>query len=288
MRGRLYLPTTSERPPPVVVMAHGTSGTVPMVLDRYAEVFQAAGLAALAYDHRNFGGSDGEPRHEINPWVQTRGMRDAVTFAQQLKDVDPDRVGLWGDSGAGGEAIVATAFDDRVRVLVVQCPVCGSRPPAPDPDGERARRIGETLRRGDVTGTPEATIGPMPVVSSDQVRHPSLLKPISAFRWFIEFGGRHGSGWANDVTRVLPPTPGPFDPVTCAPLVRVPTLMMVAPEDEMVHANPDVARAAFERLAGPKQWHDIAGGHFGLLWHPSGLFDQASRVQAEFFANHLR
>ncbi|MCI4340268.1 MAG: alpha/beta hydrolase, partial [Thermoplasmata archaeon] len=109
-------------PPAVIVMAHGTTGTIPMVMDRYAEAFQAAGFAVLAYDHRNFGISDGEPRHEINPWVQARGYRDAVTRSQSLRGVDPQRVGIWGDSWSGGEALVAAAFEPRVKAVVVQCP----------------------------------------------------------------------------------------------------------------------------------------------------------------------
>lgn len=103
----------------------------------------------------------------------------------------------------------------------------------------------------------------------------------------MEHGGRHGSGWVNDVTRVIPPTSAPFNPVIGAAHVQVPTLMMVAPEDEMVQCNYTVAREAYDRLAGPKQWHDIAGGHFGLLWYPSELFDEASRVQREFLVAHL-
>jgi uncharacterized protein len=287
LRGRLYLPDAGSRPPAIVVMSHGTSATVPMVLDRYAEVFRSAGLAALAFDHRNFGASDGLPRQEINPWIQARGLRDAIACAQRRPEVDAERIALWGDSWSGGEAIVAAAGDDRVRALVVQTPVCGSHPPAPDPAGEQYQLIATTLRDGDVRGTPEYVQGPMPVVSFDQVRLPSLLKPLSAFRWFIEFGGRHGTGWVNDVTRVLPPTPAPFSPVLCAPYVRAPTLMVVAPDDEMVHANPAVARLAFDRLGGPKRWHPIAGGHFGLLWYPSELFDEVSKVQADFLVEQL-
>ena len=287
LRGHLYLPDAKDAPPPAVVMAHGTSATITMVIDRYAEVFYGAGFAVLLYDHRNFGISDGEPRQEINPWIQARGYRDAITFLQQFPEIDAQRIGVWGDSFCGGEALVVAAIDERVKAVVVQCPVCGSRAPAPDPTGTRFAMIRETFQNGDVSGTPESTIGPMPVVSFDQVRHPSLLKPITAFRWFIEHGGRHGSGWVNDVTRVIPPTPAPFSPVLCASHVKAPTLMMVAPEDEMVQANPTVSREAYEQLAGPKQWYEIAGGHFGLLWYPGELFNEASRVQREFLISHL-
>jgi uncharacterized protein len=56
----------------------------------------------VAYDHRNFGDSDGEPRQELDPWVQVRDYRHAISFAQTLDGVDPDRVGVWGSSYAGG------------------------------------------------------------------------------------------------------------------------------------------------------------------------------------------
>lgn len=69
--------------------------------------------------------------------------------------------------------------------------------------------------------------------------------------------------------------------------VKAPTLLMVAPEDEMVHANYSVARRAYELIPGPKQWYDIAGGHFGLLDCPGELFDEASRVQTEFLKKWL-
>lgn len=55
LRGRLYRPSDGGGSVPVVVMAHGFSATITMTTDRYAEVFADAGIAALLYDHRNFG-----------------------------------------------------------------------------------------------------------------------------------------------------------------------------------------------------------------------------------------
>ena len=287
LRGRLYLPDGFDGPHPAVVMSHGTSATITMVIDRYAEVFCSAGFAVLLYDQRNFGISGGEPRREINPWVQARGYRDALTFLEQVPEVDASRVAIWGDSYSGAEALVVAAIDQRVKAVVAQIPVCGSRAPSPDPTGTKFAAIRDTLLSGDVSGTPETTLGPLPVVSFDQVRHASLLKPLTAFRWFMEHGGRHGSHWENDVTRVIPPTPAPFSPVLCAAHVEVPTLIIVGRDDEMVYCNPVVTREAFDLLAGPKQWYEIAGGHFGLLWHPSELFDEASGAQRDFLLAHL-
>jgi hypothetical protein len=200
LRGLLFLPERQAKKPPVVVMAHGTSATVYMVADKYAEVFRRAGLAALLYDHRNFGRSEGEPRQEINPWIQCRGYRDAVSFAGTLDEIDPDRIALWGDSYTGGQVIVVGAIEPRVKVIVAQCPVFGAEPPTVEPSKANFDTIKDILSRGDLRGSPETTIGPMPVVSFDQAGTPSLLKPIQAFRWFIDYGGRAGTQWVNSVT----------------------------------------------------------------------------------------
>ncbi|MFZ1908550.1 MAG: alpha/beta fold hydrolase [Burkholderiales bacterium] len=287
LRGLLFLPQTKVGKPPLVVMAHGTSATIHMVADRYAEAFCRAGLAVLLYDHRNFGASDGGPRQEINPWIQCRGYRDAIDFAATLDEIDRGRIALWGDSYSGGEVVVVAAIDERIKAVVAQCPAFGAEPPPIEPGRAVLDAIKDTLVRGDVHGSPETTTGPIPVVSCDQAGTPSLLKPIQAFRWFIDYGGRHGSGWINSATRVLPPTPVPYHPVLAAPFVKAPTLLMVAPEDEMTQANYSVARRAHELMPEPKQWHEIAGGHFGLLYHPSVLFDEASEVQTRFLKQHL-
>jgi hypothetical protein len=268
-------------------MAHGTSATISMVIDRYAEVFRDAGLAVLLYDHRNFGGSGGEPRQEINPWVQARGYRDAVTYVQSLDGIDDQRIALWGDSYSAAEVLIVSAVDDRVAAAVVQVPSFGSDPPPPDPHGSLFDLLRATLLEGDVSGGPGDTEGPMPVVSPDQLHSPSLLLPIQAFRWFIEYGGRHGTGWRNVATRVVPKTSAPFHPGIAAPHMRRPLLMVIAPHDEMPQADPEVSRAAYAAVCGPKQLLEIEGGHFGLLHHPSELFDVASRAQRDFLVQAL-
>lgn len=287
LRGILIKPSNASARLPAVIMAHGTSATIRMVAIEYARALARAGLAALIYDHRNFGQSGGEPRGEINPWIQCRGYLDALSCAQSLSDIDPERLALWGESFAGSEVVVVAACDQRARAVVAQTPALGASFPSMSPTAEVFRQIKETLLGGDVTGTAETTTGPLPVVSSDQAGTPSLLTPIQAFRWFIDFGGRPGSGWVNRVTRVLPATPVAYNACLCAPFVSARTMMIVSPEDEMQGANPEVARRAFELIPGPKEWYQIAEGHFGLLYHPGARFDEAAAIQARFLVDAL-
>lgn len=292
LRGRLYLPRASgPARHPLVVMGHGFTSTVPMTTDRYAETFAAQGLAVLLYDHRNFGESSGEPRREVNPWIQARGYRDAVRFARMLHEVDADRIALWGLSNSGMQVLVLGALlDGEVAAVTAVVPSCGEGPPPPDPDGRIFALLRETFERGDVSGTPETITGPMPVVSFDPLRYPSHLQPPSAYRWFIEYGGRHGSGWMNDATRVVPATSAPFSPGIVAPHIRVPTQVIYAPDDEMGRANPAVTRLVCAALAGPKEVIELEHGcgHFGELWHPSAWFDRVSALQAAFLLRYLR
>jgi uncharacterized protein len=101
LRGWLYSPDDAGGPVPAVVMAHGFSAVKEMYLDRFAEAFAAAGLAALVFDNRNFGASDGEPRQEIDPWAQVRDYRDALTYAGTRDEIDSGRLGIWGSSYSG-------------------------------------------------------------------------------------------------------------------------------------------------------------------------------------------
>ena len=285
LSGWFYSPDSSP-PWPLVVMAHGFSATRQMVADRYAEVFTAAGLAVLLYDHRGFGASGGEPRQQVNPWVQARGYRDAIAFSITLETVDPARIAVWGDSYSSGAALVVAALDTRVGALVVQVPALGGELPSDDPDGSARESMKRLVRTGSVDPTADEVRGPMPVVWDDQDRRPSALKPETAFRWFNGYGTRPGTNWTNEVTIVRSKRPL-WQPGLCATDVSCPSLFVVSPDDEMPGSVPAVAREVYERLSGPKEWVEIPGGHFGLLYYPSDTFDRASSVQSRFLGETL-
>lgn len=87
LRGWPFRPPANRAP--AVVMAHGFSATRSLTIDKYAEAFQSKGFAVLLFDHRGFGASGGEPRLEINPWIQTRGYLDAVELVSRADGIDP-------------------------------------------------------------------------------------------------------------------------------------------------------------------------------------------------------
>jgi dienelactone hydrolase len=149
LRGRFYRP---ERLPPfpAVIMTHGTTATITMALDHYAEVFCHSGLAVLLYDHRNFGMSGGELRQQINPWIQARGYRDAMNYLLTRDDVRANRIAVWGDSYSGMIALVIGALEPRVAAVAVQCPTCGVEKPKIEPSDEHFQTMQGVFADGDV------------------------------------------------------------------------------------------------------------------------------------------
>ena len=120
--GWLYRPEGFEGPRPLMVMAHGFSGTKELRLPAYAERFCAAGIGVLLFDYRHFGSSGGKPRQLLDISRQHADFRRALAYARDLDWVDPERVGLFGSSFSGGHVLAVGAADRRVAAIVSQCP----------------------------------------------------------------------------------------------------------------------------------------------------------------------
>src|SRR5580704_5276130 len=111
----LYLPKREASRSPAITMAHGYAAVKEHGLAKFAEAFADAGFVVLLHDHRTFGISGGEPRQDVDPWRQVADWRRAISYLESRPEVDPDRIGLWGTSYAGGHALVLGATDRRTN-----------------------------------------------------------------------------------------------------------------------------------------------------------------------------
>lgn len=287
LRGRLFAPE-GDGPRPGVVMAPGFSATSHFaVFESYARGIADVGIAALLFDVRGFGYSDGEPRHGINPWAQARDYLAAVDFLRSAQGIDPSRVGVWGVSLSAAIASVVAATDPQIAAVVLQVPAFGDVTSPPDPTEERFDAIRDTLLHADFDTMSRATEGPLPVVSATQEDVPALLQTLTAFHWFIDSGARFGTEWVNRATVVRLDTAVPFDSQTCVPHITAPTLMLIAERDEMDGADADVAREVFALAPQPKHLVTVQGGHFGVLYDGSPEFGISLAAQQRFLTEHL-
>jgi cephalosporin-C deacetylase-like acetyl esterase len=289
LRGRLYLPIIKSKKSPVVIMAHGFTTTIEgMTADKYAEEFREAGFAVALYDHRNLGISDGEPRQEINFWMQARGYIDAIDFLFTRPEIDTNRIAVWGASMSSREAFLAGTVDDRVKTVISMIPAMGAEIPKEDKDGSSYSFAKETLLKEDIRSLPHTTTEQTPIVSTDQLGTPSVLPYLTAYNWFIEYGGRFGTNWKNIVSYSIIDEPDDFNIGQLAPQLKAPILMVVATNDEVNSANPVVTKYVYNNIIQQKEWVDIDGGHFGLLYYPSPLFDRSSKAQIDFLDKYLK
>ncbi len=123
LKGHFYTPDTGDGPFPTIVMGGGWCYVKELIQPEYAQYFVDAGIAALTFDYRNFGESEGEPRQHLSPWDQIFDIVNGITFCTTRADVDASRIGIWGISYAGGHVFPVAAMDRRVRTLISVVPL---------------------------------------------------------------------------------------------------------------------------------------------------------------------
>ena len=247
-------------------------GVVPASGQVTGFAFAQAGLAALVFDNRNFGASDGEPRYEIDPWAQVRDYRHAITHLQTLPGIDRDRIGVWGSSYSGGHASCSghrQADQDR-----------GVPGPAHQRVQERAAAGAERLPSRPGAGLDadrEARFagkepGMIPVVAEDPLA-PSALPTPDSWQWFTDTGRTRAPSWSNEVTLRTLEMLMEYDPGSYIDRISpTPLLMVVAAGDVLTPS--DLAFEAYEHALEPKRLVVLPGGHFGAYTGPD--FDLSS------------
>lgn len=126
LRADLYTPAESSIDTiPIVVMAGGWCYVKELILPEYARALAAEGIGVLAFDYRNLGSSEGEPRQHVDPWAQIEDYRNAVTYLEVREDprLDVSRMGAFGISYSGGHVLVLAGIDERIRSVVSVVPV---------------------------------------------------------------------------------------------------------------------------------------------------------------------
>jgi fermentation-respiration switch protein FrsA (DUF1100 family) len=269
--GRLWRPAGAG-PYPLVVLCHGFSATMAMGLADYARVFVDAGLACLAYDHRNFGASGGEPRFEIDPWRQVADLRDAVSFARCLPGIDPARIGLWGTSYAGGHVIVAAALDRRVACVVSQVPLVEGyatlRAWIGDAHWDAMQQRFAADRDARWRGEPPRCT--QPARPGDQT-----------WTWVERIGAQ--DIYPNRITQRSLELIATCEPAMfVARVAPTPLMMILATGDTQTPYAGQ--RAAFERAGEPRRLVLIEGGHYDPY---TTSFDTAAGAARDWFAEHL-
>ncbi|HUB98825.1 MAG TPA: alpha/beta fold hydrolase [Solirubrobacterales bacterium] len=265
-----YWPDGGDRVP-IVVIAHGLSGTRRDRLGPFAENFADDGLAALVFDHRGFGESGGEP-DLFEPRRQLEDWRAAIAQARSLAGVDPDRVVTFGSSMGGGNALAAAAADRRVAAAISQVPFLDIVTQSHRSSPAVTARLMLAAARGEhvpVVGQPDEAA--------------FINAPGAEQGWRRVVATGEDSRWRDRVSaRWL--LGRPFRPARHAAKLHCPWLVCVGEADRVARPGPAIAAA---RRAPQGELRTYPGvDHFDIYDGPE--HDAVVADQLQFLRRHLR
>jgi dipeptidyl aminopeptidase/acylaminoacyl peptidase len=267
IEGWLFCPKHEDAP--LVIMAPGLTGTKEGFYERYAWQFVKCGVATLIIDFRCFGGSEGLPRHWVDPERHVEDYQAAIAFVRQggLPGIDARRIALWGSSFSGGVSLVAAAADPAIRAVVAQCPfVATSKAQEPVWWAMAIYVVAATL---DLTGLLPIYIPafgrPGQWAFAQSQENPSVHDfdgPLGSAFWRALPRPLRG-GWENKFLARMLARFDEFQPMRALTELRCPVLFVAAERDDMVLLEQ--VRLAHATLpAADKRLLELPCGHFDL------------------------
>lgn len=281
LRSWLFTPAAPGKHP-AISMCHGFAAVKEHGLERFARAFAQAGFVVLVHDHRNFGASDGTPRHDIEPMVQIADWGVALGYLDARPEVDPSQLGIWGSSYSGGHALILAATDRRVKCVVSQVPtISGS-------EQWRRRVAPEALpallemfaadQRAQESGAPPR----MQAVASTDATAPAAYRSADSIDFYTQDLG--GGAWINAVTLRSIGAARNYEPGQWIQKIAPTPLLMVIADDDNITPT-DLQVDAYSQAGEPKRLVMVNGGHFV----PYGAqFTVASSSATDWFQQHLR
>lgn len=125
IHGTLHLPPEERQPAPVVLVAHGFTGSRnadARLLVWICRVLAHNSIAALSIDFRGSGESEGD-FGEMTPETEISDARVALSFLENDPRIDGTRMGMVGHSLGGLVTACTSGEDTRLKSIALWCAV---------------------------------------------------------------------------------------------------------------------------------------------------------------------
>ncbi|KAH8664920.1 Alpha/Beta hydrolase protein [Ilyonectria robusta] len=276
LRGTLYCVGQQM---PCIIMSSGWSGLRTHFIPDFAARFNAAGYGVLAYDNRGWGESEGTPREEVDPWLQTRDYFDAFNFATVQPEIDATKIVYWGSSMSGGNAVCAAAINKKIAAVILQVPfVSGeaiSRGPGMDTSMfvlERGKAVAEGAA-SKIDNFPSSMEELMAGTSKAVLRDPEAIA-------FMDEMKRRGMDWSKTCTVQSLTNAVLHEPIAYIHRISPTPMLMIASNSD-VTTQTHLQLQMYEKALEPKTLKILKGvGHFSPYYGET--FEINIKAQLDF------
>ncbi|NUQ76077.1 MAG: dienelactone hydrolase family protein [Polyangiaceae bacterium] len=245
--GTLFLPEGGGRRPGLVLDGPLTS-VKEQVASNYGRALAERGFVALAFDHRHFGESGGEPRQFESPPRKIEDIQQAVSFLSTLPEVDPARIGAVGVCAGGGYMAGAVAREPRIKAWGAVAGFFHDAEKQREWMGAGYEKALEGARAARRKWEETREVESIPAVGKGD--GPVAMPLAEAYEYY---GTPRGavSNYVNGFAVMSREDTLPYDAQHTAPEIRIPTVVI---HSEKALA-PALARKFYDALPGPKAIH---------------------------------
>lgn len=115
--GNLFYPKNydASKTYPAIIVSGSWTTVKEQMAGLYARKLAENGFITLAFDFRNFGESEGQPRFYENPQMKVVDIKNAVTYLESLSEVDNSKIGAFGVCAGAMYTLMASSEDTRIK-----------------------------------------------------------------------------------------------------------------------------------------------------------------------------
>ena len=275
--GDLYYPADYKEGNiyPIIILCHGFAGIKQVMIPPYAEKFTQAGFLSLIFDYRGFGESEGT-KGRLVPAEQIVDIRNAISFVRSLPEVNSEKIGLWGTSFGGANAISVAAVDKRVKCIVSQLAFGdGERSVKGSMSDEDKNKLDSTIEKAwerTVVKNKPLLLNPDQILTDEESKlfyqevveqYPEVKVkiPLTTLRLIME-----------------------YKPERVIGAINIPILLIAAEKD--VSCPVEESKSLYDKANNPKNLFILKGAkHYDT--YKGDSFDQSSSQAVQWFKNHL-
>jgi len=285
--GHLYFPKNykkGQKLPAIVVV--GPKGAVKeQTQGIYARKLSEKGFITLAFDHRTYGESEGEPRHYENPYMKIEDVKTAVSYIGSLDVVDRNRIGLLGVCNGGGFGAAAAIYDKRVKAYAsvaglfdLRSQIINGKPGDKKNLANIMKKAGEARQKYFETGEVEYVMQ-MPVADENSNK---LRKEASEY--YLTPRGRVPNWGKNRMVVFSMDTRRSFDITDQIELLAPTPYLAIAGTRALTFG---LSEKAFKRANEPKELFKIEGATHLDLYDIDKYVDPAVNKLAMFYTKSM-